>query len=66
MNKISLSSVLILCLAIPFVMGYRISPGDTPYWLFGLIFLGLLSYLLLDISRISENIVYKLKQIILK
>lgn len=49
MNGLKLDSVLLLALAIPFIMTYRISPGDTPYWLFGLIFTGLLGYLSLDL-----------------
>lgn len=47
--KLKLDSVLLFLLLIPFIMTYRISPGDTPYWLFGLIFLGLLAYISLDI-----------------
>jgi len=47
MEKISLSSVLLFCLIIPFIMTYQIGPGVTPYWLFGLIFALLLFYLIL-------------------
>ena len=65
MKKISLDSILLFALAIPFIMTYRISPNDTPYWLFGLIFLGLLSYIILDLTKLSENVVFKFKQIIL-
>ena len=65
MNKISLDGVLLFALVIPFIMTYRISPSDTPYWLFGLIFLGLLSYIFLDLIKISEIITFRFKQIIL-
>ena len=65
MKKISLDSILLFAMLIPFIMTYRISPNDTPYWLFGLIFLGLLSYIVLDIFKLSENIIFKFKQIIL-
>lgn len=56
---------MLFAFVIPFIMGYRLSPGDTPYWLFGLIFLGLLSYLCLDLFKLSENIIFKFKEIIL-
>ncbi|MBI2613519.1 MAG: DUF2029 domain-containing protein [Candidatus Levybacteria bacterium] len=65
MKNIKLDSVLLFALVVPFVMMYRIGPNDTPYWLFGLIFLGLLSYLSLDIFKLKENIYFKLKQLIL-
>lgn len=65
MKKISLDGILLFALVIPFIMTYRIAPNDTPYWLFGLIFLGLLSYICLDLIKISENIFFKLKHIIL-
>lgn len=48
MRKISLDSILLFALTIPFIMTYRIGPNETPYWLFGLIFLGLLAYVVLD------------------
>jgi len=59
MNKLALDSVLLFALLIPFIMTYRISPGETPYWLFGLIFLGLLSY-------VSLNLFFKFKTELLK
>lgn len=65
MRKISLDSVLLFALVIPFIMTYRISPGQTPYWLFGLIFLGLLLYVVLDIIKISQKTYFLLKQITL-
>jgi len=63
--NISLSNILLFALSIPFVMTYRISPGDTPFLLFGLIFLALLLYVVLDITKIKEALYFKYKQIIL-
>lgn len=60
--KLKLDSVLIFILPIPFVMTYRISPGGTPYLLFGLIFLGLLSYISLDLFfKLKIELLNKLK-----
>ena len=53
MKNLRIDSILLFALLVPFIMTYRISPGETPYWLFGLIFLGLLLYLLMDISIIN-------------
>src|SRR3989344_5491465 len=50
MKKLRIDTILLFALLIPFIMTYRISPGQTPYWLFGLIFLGLFVYILLDLS----------------
>ncbi len=63
--KIRLSSVLLFALAVPFVMTYRISPGETPFWLFSLFFLLLFSYAFIDYLKISEHLYYKLKNIML-
>lgn len=49
MKNIKLDTILLFALLIPFIMTYRINPGETPYWLFGLIFLGLFVYILLDL-----------------
>lgn len=65
MKNLKLDSVLLFVLVIPFIMSYRLSPGDTPYWLFGLIFLNLLSYLTLDIISLKTKTYNYLKQIIL-
>lgn len=65
MKNFSLDSVLLFILVIPFIMTFRISPSDTPYWLFGLIFLSLLVYGILDILNVSEKLYFKLKQGIL-
>jgi len=65
MKNIKLNSVLLFALVIPFIMTYRIGPKDTPFWLFGLIFFGLLVYLCLDLLRIKEKIYYRLKLLVL-
>lgn len=65
MGNIKLDSVLLFAFVIPFVMTYRIGPNETPYWLFGAIFLGLLSYIVLDLLKLKENAVFTLKQFIL-
>lgn len=65
MRNIKIDSVLLFALVVPFIIAYRISPNDTPYWFFGLIFLGLLSYIALDIFKLKENTVFRFKQTIL-
>lgn len=60
-----LDSILLLAVVIPFIMTYRLSPGETPYWLFGLIFLGLLLYLVLDLIKLKETSYFRLKQALL-
>ncbi len=60
--KLKLDSILLFALLIPFVMAYRISPGDTPYGLFGFIFLGLLAYISLDLFfKLRSGLLNKLK-----
>lgn len=49
MKRISLDSVLLFTFVVPFIMTYRLSWGETPYWLFGLIFLAMLLYIALDL-----------------
>jgi hypothetical protein len=65
MKNIKIDSILLFALIIPFIMTYGIGPNDTPYWLFGLIFLGLLFYIVLDMLRLTENVIFKFKQITL-
>lgn len=65
MSRIKLDSVLAFVLIIPFIMTVRISPGTTPFWLFSLIFSGLLFYLILDILKLEEKLFEKLKNITL-
>lgn len=64
MKAIRLDTVLLFALLIPFVMTFRISPGTTPFWLFGLIFAGLLSYVLLDILRLKEKSKFLFKSLL--
>lgn len=65
MKKISLSSILIFPLVIFFVIQYRISPGDTPFWLFGIIFALLTAYLCIDIVPLHKKIYDIAKNILL-
>lgn len=65
MNKIKLDSVLLFALLTPFIMTFRISPGTTPFWLFGLIFAGLLFYIILDILNLRQKSKFALKSFLL-
>lgn len=65
MGKIKLDSILLFALSIPFIMNYRISPGDTPLWLFSFIFLFLTGYIVLDLTKLKENLYYRLKHLLL-
>lgn len=65
MKTLRLDSVLLFALVIPFIMGYRIGPGETPYLLFGGIFLLLFSYLSLDFFPLGKTLYEKIKLIIL-
>lgn len=65
MKNIKLDTVLLFALLGPFIMTYRISPGTTPYWLFGLIFLGLFSYLCLDLLILKEKTRFSLKSVLI-
>lgn len=56
--KVSLDGVLLFSLAIPLVMKHRISPGKTPYWLFGIIFLALLLYFFLKNLRQKRYLIW--------
>lgn len=49
--KITLSSILLFALIIPFIMTYSLSPipGETPYYIFSLIFLGITGYIVCDL-----------------
>ncbi len=53
MKQLKLDTILIFALVIPFIMTYRISWGDTPYWLFGLIFFCLFLYVFLDLPVLT-------------
>src|SRR3989344_6720561 len=56
MKSLQFDSILLFALVVPLIMAYRIGPGDTPYWLFGLIFLGVFAYIFLDILSLKEKI----------
>ncbi len=56
---------MIFALLIPFVMTYRLSPGSTPFWLFGLIFLSLLLYAVVDLLNLRQKTVILIKYILL-
>lgn len=64
MNKLtplSLDSILIFILVVPYIMTYGLLPGDTPYWLFGLIFVSIILFLGLDLVSLKEKIYNRLK-----
>lgn len=65
MGNFSLSSVLLFALVIPFMMTYRLGPGETPYWFFGIIFGLLLGYLGLDLIPRKKEKTGWLKSLIL-
>lgn len=52
---LKLDTILAFVLIIPFIMTVRIWHQDTPYWLFTLIFAGLLSYLVLDLIKLKSK-----------
>lgn len=53
--NIAFSSVLLFVLIVPFIMGYRLGPGETPFWLFGLIFFVLLLNLVVDVLKLGKK-----------
>lgn len=63
--NVSLSSILLFSLVTPFIMTFRLSPGETPYFLFGLIFLALLLYIILDLVHFDKSSYFKFKGILL-
>src|SRR5258706_7444812 len=67
MKNIKLDTILLFALLIPFIMTYRLSPGETPYWLFGLIFLVLFFYIIFDLGWFSykEKTLSLIKNILL-
>jgi uncharacterized membrane protein len=67
MKLLKLDSILLFALTIPFIMMVRLSPGDTPLWLFGLIFLALFINISLDINFFSWKsvLINRLKMICL-
>ncbi len=65
MKRIALSSILLFSLGIYFVMQNRISWGDTPYWLFGSIFVLLLGNVIIDMLSLAEKQYQLIKNIFL-
>lgn len=65
MKIIKLDSVLLFALVIPFIMGFRVGPGETPYLLFAGIFLLLFLNLGLDLLHVKAALYEKLKSSIL-
>ncbi len=65
MKRLSLVSVLLPALVVPFIMTYRLSPGDTPYWLFALIFLLLILFIGVDLLSLIKDVYFKVKEILL-
>lgn len=65
MKNIQFSSVLLFCLLIPFIMMFSIGPGQTPYWLFGIIFFLLLGYIVLDLVQLKDKTYELTKKIVL-
>lgn len=65
MKSLRFDSILLFGLVVPFIMTFRIGSGDTPYWLFGLIFLGIFVYILLDLITLGEKIYDLCKLVVL-
>ena len=62
--RLSISSVVLAALLVPVIMTYQIFPGDTNFFQFGLIFLGLFINFSLDILKIPEKKYYLYKYIL--
>jgi len=62
--RLSISSVVLAALLVPVIMTYQIFPGDTNFFQFGLIFLGLFVNFSLDILKIPEKKYYLYKYIL--
>lgn len=54
----NLPSILLFCLVTPFIMAYRLSPGETPYWFFGLIFVLMLGYLVIKKEGVKSLLIW--------
>ncbi|MDO8658790.1 MAG: hypothetical protein Q7K55_08665 [Candidatus Levybacteria bacterium] len=65
MGNLKLDSVLILSLVIPFIMKYGLGTRETPYFIFGVIFLGLLFYIIIDLLNIKIYLYHKIKNLLL-
>lgn len=58
---IKADTILAYALVVPYIMGYRLSPGSTPYWFFGIIFAFLLLYLAADLFWQKKKFYPRLK-----
>lgn len=65
MTKLQLDSILLFILVIPFIMTVRIGPGETPFWLFSIIFSLLSGYIIVDLVLLKEKVKLFVKQIVL-
>lgn len=65
MRRLQFDSVLLFALVVPFIMNYRLGSGETPFWLFGIIFSGLLSYICIDLFSLSRDAFNRTKDIAL-
>lgn len=62
--SVRFSTALFFGLSIPFIMTYRLSPGETPFLLFTLIFTLLLAAAGLDIFLSKKSYFYRVKDLI--
>lgn len=61
MKTISLESVLLFALVIPYIMTYRLGWGTTPYWVFGIVFFCLIGSFVVDAFVNSVKAQFRLK-----
>src|SRR5688572_24654533 len=61
--NLRLDTILAFVLIVPFIMTVRIWHQETPYWLFAVIFSGLLLCVGLDILKLKEKIYERAKNI---
>lgn len=59
--NIALSSILLFALTIPYIMTVRLSWEDTPFWLFGMIFLLLLLNVIFDTFYAKKKYYFRIK-----
>lgn len=62
--QIKLDTVLSVVLISFFILSYGLAPRYTPYWLFGIIFMGLGLLIYLDISNFKDKVVERSKSVI--
>lgn len=61
---VRIDTILAYCLVTSFIFRYRLSPGATPYWFFGLIFLALFLSLFSDLFWSQKKYYSRLKIIL--